>query len=308
MELLIDDFRCLGFGRNITSSFNQRVMIRAAIFADIHGKFLLPFRLCDRWQRENNQKIDLILQCGDMGAFPNVDALDKATIRHAKNDRDELGFLDDFVVKDPEIEAFLAKLNLDMICVRGNHEDHEFLDELEAQAPDQARFSIDAYERVWVCKSGWEQQFEKGNDTLEFVGIGRIGDRKKRTDGKFIQDYERKKIRKLYKRKSPFDLLISHDKDDASERGYGSWEIREALDEIIFRWHFYGHTGEPFNIVRDVNGITESCKIKELEFEPSGILAPGSMLILEKENDEIRVEAVAQKFTNPSTKFSWRTL
>lgn len=66
--------------------------MRIAIFADIHGKILLPFKLVDLYQKQTGQKIDLILQCGDMGAFPNVETMDKATVRHAKHDRDELGF------------------------------------------------------------------------------------------------------------------------------------------------------------------------------------------------------------------------
>lgn len=283
-------------------------MIRAAIFADIHGKFLLPFKLCDRWQKTFDQKIDLILQCGDMGAFPDLGKLDKATIKYAKKDRDELGFLDDFVEKKPEIDAFLTELDLSMICVRGNHEDHEFLDRLEADVPDSPNFPIDAYERVWLCKSGWEQQFKKEEETLSFVGVGRIGDEKKRDSGKFIQEYERRKIRQLYKSKSNFDILISHDKEDGSERGYGSSEIRELLNEVVFHWHFYGHTGQAYKVEKAINGITQSCKIKELEFEHAGFLGEGSMLILEKEGDEICVKPVDQKFTNQSTKFNWRTV
>lgn len=71
--------------------------MRIAIFADIHGKFLLPFKLVDLYQKETGNEIDLILQCGDMGAFPDIKNLDKATLRHASRDRDELGFYDDFI-------------------------------------------------------------------------------------------------------------------------------------------------------------------------------------------------------------------
>ena len=122
-------------------------MIRLALFADIHGKFLLPFKLAHHYQQTTGKSIDLIVQCGDMGAFPDKGRMDKATLRHAARDRDELGFMDDFVHAKPPIAQFLDRLNLNMLCVRGNHEDHEFLDELEQQSV-QAAFLIDVYQRV----------------------------------------------------------------------------------------------------------------------------------------------------------------
>ena len=109
-------------------------MIRLALFADIHGKFLLPFKLAHHYQQTTGKSIDLIVQCGDMGAFPDKSRMDKVTLRHAARDRDELGFIDDFVHAKPPIAQFLDRLNLNMLCVRGNHEDHEFLDELERQS------------------------------------------------------------------------------------------------------------------------------------------------------------------------------
>lgn len=68
-----------------------------AIFADVHGRILLAFKLVGRFQQETGEKIDLILQCGDMGIFPDPTKLDKATIRHAESDETELGFSEHFV-------------------------------------------------------------------------------------------------------------------------------------------------------------------------------------------------------------------
>lgn len=283
-------------------------MIRIALFADIHGKFLLPFKLADRYQQETGEKIDLILQCGDLGAFPHLDKLDKATLKHAREDRDELGFADDFMEADPAIKAFLDELDLEMICVRGNHEDHDFLDELEA-ASSAPRFSIDAYQRVWVCKTGMLQQLQFGSETLKFAGIGRVGDRKGRSEKRFIQDYERKALQKLIKSKVDLDLLITHDKADQEQPGYGMREIRELLNELIVHYHFYGHTGEPFQQKTAPNGITTSVKIKELEFTDSASLPASCMLILEKHGDaDFHLKVVSEHITNPLTKYSWKLM
>lgn len=280
--------------------------MKIALFSDIHGKILLPFKLVDLYQKETGSKIDFILQCGDLGAYPNIENLDKATIKHAQYNRDELGFHDDFTKENPEIQSFLNELNINMICVRGNHEDHDFLDELEKENPDLSIFPIDIYGRVFVCRSGLEQKLETEDEVLHFVGIGRIGDRKGGSEKRFIQDYERFEIKKLLKIKDTFDILITHDKDD-SQSGYGMPEIREVLDNVIFQYHFYGHTGEPFREETDVNDITQSIKVRELEFNENGMLEKGCMIILTKENEELSIEIVDQKLTNKMTKFNWKT-
>ena len=66
-------------------------MMHIAVFADIHGRILLAFKLVDRYQREMGQHIDLILQAGDMGIFPDQSRMDKATVRHAQSDITESG-------------------------------------------------------------------------------------------------------------------------------------------------------------------------------------------------------------------------
>lgn len=280
--------------------------MKIAIFSDVHGKILLPFKLVDLYQQETGNKVDLILQCGDLGAYPDLSALDKATVKHAQYDRDELGFHDDFITYDPNIGALLDRLDLNMICIRGNHEDHDFLDKLEKEA-DAALFPIDVYKRVFICKTGLQQTFVLGSETLTFAGIGRIGDRKERSEKRFIQEYERAEIRKLMRSRTDFDVLITHDKAIENEDGYGTAEIRALLDNVIFYWHFYGHTGEPFKEEMDENGITRSVKVKELEFNESGILPKGCMLILEKTSDsDFRLEIVSEAITSQLTKFNWK--
>ena len=67
-----------------------------AILADVHGRILLAFKIVERYQRETGEQIDLILQCGDVGIFPQVDRLAKATRRIAEQDPTELGFAEHF--------------------------------------------------------------------------------------------------------------------------------------------------------------------------------------------------------------------
>ncbi|MDO4877891.1 MAG: metallophosphoesterase [Neisseria sp.] len=283
--------------------------MRFAVFADIHGKFLLPFKLAAHYQEKSGKKIDLILQCGDMGAFPDRGAMDKATLRHAARDRDELGFSDGFVRAKAEYAAFLDRLGLDMWCVRGNHEDHAFLDALEAQSPPgEPLFAIDAYGRVKVLKTGVPAYFEKDGDVAGIVGIGRIGDRKGRTHPQFVQDYERQRLEGLIRARGTWDVLLSHDKAGGSERGYGSDDVARVLDEIPFAYHFYGHTGEPFGAAWAENGITQSVKVRELEFDGAGRLPQGCMVVLEKSAQGWMMEALPCAYIEAFTRHTWHYL
>jgi len=170
-----------------------------AVFADIHGRVLLAFKLCARWESATGEKLDLILQAGDLGAFPNPDALDRATRAHSKADPSELGFMTDFGAYHEEVAATLAQTTCPMLCVRGNHEDHVWLDELEARSAGPI-YSIDPYQRIWMLKTGapytfhvkhWETAKgitdprdeptaqgateDTNTQSLSIIGVGRIG-------------------------------------------------------------------------------------------------------------------------------------
>ncbi len=281
--------------------------MKIAIFADVHGKLLLPFKMVDWYQQQTGEKIDLILQCGDLGAYPDIKTMDKATLKHAKNDRDELGFIEHFVKPNAQIEQFLHKLDINMLCVRGNHEDHAFLDELEQQTAETA-FAIDCYQRVFICKSGVVQHLQLAGESLTVLGIGRIGDHKGRSEPRFIQPYEQQQLKKLLKKAPLLDVLISHDKDIDSLRGYGMQELRTVLDEIPFSYMFHGHTGEPYHQRLDKNDITRIVKVRELEFNHSGILEEGCMLILTKEQDQLSFESVPLSFIHQFQKANWRLM
>ncbi len=285
-------------------------MLRLAVFADLHGKLLLPFKLADHWQRATGQRLDLLLQCGDVGAFPDRKKLDRATLKHARNDRDELGFHDDFVRPKPEIRRFLDGLGLEMWCVRGNHEDHGFLDGLETAAGAAPRYAIDGYGRVLMLRSGVAQHFDKDGLRLNLLGIGRIGDRKGRTEPRFIQPAERETLRRTLNAGHDFQLLLSHDMAPAPENpgGEGLADIDTALDQCPFVYHFHGHTGQPYAAYPAANGITTSVKVRELEFNAAGQLEPGCMVIVQWDGERWQLEPVPLALIKGFSRHCWRQL
>jgi len=53
----------------------------------------LLYAVLGRWQGETGRSIDLVLQVGDLGAFPDA-RVDRATNRHAARDHEERGFME----------------------------------------------------------------------------------------------------------------------------------------------------------------------------------------------------------------------
>lgn len=239
-----------------------------AVLADVHGRILLAFKIIERYQRETGEQIDLILQCGDVGIFPDITRLDKATERIAQLDETELGFAEYFADRNPEARAVLDKLSCDMICVRGNHEDHSFLDELETQH-EGAIFPVDCYQRVWCMKTGVVHSVKLNGDTLDVLGIGRVGAPDGEADptrDKYIQQREQDQLKQAAG--EPIDILLTHDaRRDFIRPGIGMQEISDILDRQTPAYHFFGHTGRPFERKLDGNGTTLCSKLSDFEWE-----------------------------------------
>lgn len=283
-----------------------------AVFADVHGRITLCFKLCARWEKETGQKIDLMLQAGDLGVFPDMSRLDKATIRFAQKDPTELGFFNDFLHERSEIASILNQTSGPMIFVRGNHEDHAWLDTLEQRA-DGPLFPVDAYQRLYCLKSGVPYTFSRGAETLTLLGIGRIappvGVQESRP--RYIQPYE---LERLYRLEdgSP-DVLLTHD----SARGdifpdSGIAEIRLILDRYQPAYHFFGHYGGPCRAYTDRNGKTLACKLADLEWDRMDggkSIEAGAMGMLRWNNtDEHTFEMIDQPWLKEYNAFTWKYL
>ena len=307
-------FSCLGRRLYLTGKLKKmKDYFKIALFADLHGRIFLCLKLVERLQRERGIEVDLILQCGDMGIFPYLHRLDKATKRHAERDRTELGFHEYFVTPNPKVTALLEKIQAPFVCVRGNHEDHLFLNDLEKQARTP-RFTVDCYDRISVCKTGYLQQFKKAGIELNLAGIGRIGKRFDKAhvqDEKYIQRYEQTALKKFHKNNlTDIDILISHDKEhEAGNRFHGMAEIRTFLDKQRPILHFHGHTGKPFNIETDENEFTQVVKIKELEFKRDGTLPEGCFILLHwKDAFDYKLEVIEEDWMKEYMAFNWEFL
>jgi hypothetical protein len=265
--------------------------VNVAVFADLHGKILLCFKLCARWEQETGEKIDLILQCGDAGIFPDPSRLDKATRKHAGEDPEELGYFHHFARREGELrpfalagrrreaEAVLGRTGHNLVFVRGNHEDHAFLDALELGAAGPA-FPVDAYSRLYCLKTAEVFEFRAGGQALRILGIGHIGaggggDPGAARKPEPARSEERLLTLLCADRPPAVDVLVTHQPPDCEY-------VRLALDALKPRYHFFGHVRGARGPVLDSNGVTLSAKVESLGWadEPGRPLRPGVMGLL----------------------------
>lgn len=290
-----------------------------AIFADLHGRILLAFKLCARWQRETGEKIDLILQAGDLGAYPELSRLDKATRRYAERDPTELGFMQHFIEYDADVAGILAETSCPMIFVRGNHEDHDWLDRLERTSTGII-FPVDIYQRVYNLKTGLPWTFAQADEHITLLGIGRISppsEAEHSQEDKYVQEYEYRRIYAL--EKTPIDVLLTHDaRPDfvLLERGVkikastGIEEIGYILDRDQPSYHFFGHYGGPAQVSTDLNTRTLSVKLADLHWERGGsMLNEGAMGLLRWQNSEEHFfEVMSSSWLKEYNSYTWDML
>lgn len=285
-----------------------KVTMNIAIFADLHGRVLLAFKLCQRWQQETGETIDLILQAGDLGVFPNVNHLDKATMRHAQKDSSELGFHEFFTAPNRIAEEVLDDLEADMIFVRGNHEDHGYLDGEEGLSDkEKAIFSVDCYQRVWCIKGGMTYTFQKDDAQIQILGVGRVDEGN--TDPKNIQPYE--EVRALDT--EACDILFSHDVGEGLgffTRTGASGLLRLLVDELKPVYHIFGHVGESFGPQCYSGSQTIGVKMADCTWELNaferGPVQRACMGILRWQNSEHHeLEVIDEPWMDAYRKHNW---
>lgn len=235
-----------------------------AVFGDLHGRIKQALQLSASWQQETGQRLDLLLQVGDLGVFPDRIRLDRSTRRHQEHDPAVLGFLHHFTTYDREIACLLDEVACPLLFVPGNHEDHSWLKRCEQKATGPC-FSIDIYKRLFCLKTGIPYTFSLGEEAVTILGIGRIGRpaTSPRMKPHYLQADEQERLSQLPT--LSIDLLLTHDAGrDFIYPGSGI----EAIEPICARtrplYHFFGHYGGPYQHWLDQQSQTHRYKMADL--------------------------------------------
>lgn len=277
-----------------------------AVFGDLHGKILLAYKLCQRWQKEHKEKLELILQVGDLGVWPDLTKLDKATVRHIEADENELGFLD-FVNGSETLDSmFLSKDSdalPDIYFIKGNHEDFDFLntcvDKRHTSAP------IDAYRKINYIANGRAYTHAKGNEKIIVGAFGGV-------DKSTIQKPERKhpdayftdkEIQELSLNRE-INILLTHH-GSTTKNDVFSEKINTLRTRLSPQYHFYGHMHKEAPIIRE--GSTFLVQLNLLGFrKESGRLANQAFGILDwHDRDNNKFEFANDEWLKEYTKYTW---
>lgn len=243
-----------------------------AVFGDIHGRVLLAFELCARWQEVHGEPIAHILSVGDLGVYRGLLNMEKTSRRWAERYPSELGFSKYFwsfdlrsmkIQRHPRADAVLERVGADLYFVPGNHEEHAYLEQLW-------REFASAHDQPVVVDRDWFGLAHGRYAEGEFSGYGRIrclpqgiatslpGPLDEQTG---LPSYELalwalngldKYTPERAWSASPtrrIDVLLSHEtyrgrlagERESHRDGYGSDRLREALELHGPRYHFFGH-------------------------------------------------------------------
>jgi hypothetical protein len=242
-----------------------------------------------------------------MGYFPDISRMDKATLRHAKDDPLELGALDVATRTDIADRVF----DDDPFCppglwfTAGNHEDFDELERFARASGKQADFAVDAYCRVHGIKDGAVHSFDCGLKAAAVWGVDGDGanSRHNLPPRGYIAE---RAVNQLAT--EVFDVLLMHDAPESAKRvGYGSELLRTLIDLAQPRFAFFGHyRGDGSRSEQDY-GRTEVYHLAGFELRTrDGHAESGSVGVLEWVDGEGAFAFIDDADLKPFTRHNWK--
>jgi len=216
-----------------------------AIAGDLHGALDALYGRIGAWEARGGKRIELVLQCGDLGAFGPHSRLDRKARKRLSEDPSQMGAA--------EYLAGSKKATHPTWFVRGNNEDFELL----ARSPDS---SIDPAGLIRHLAGGRVYSALEGK--LRIAALGGIQPRRVKEPGlpKYVQQADVEALLSLPVGSA--DLLLTHDGPiGKSLRGIGSAgsiAVYDLVKHLRPRWHFFGHYDRPLPPF-DLHGCRSVC-------------------------------------------------
>ncbi len=258
-----------------------------AVFGDIHGRIALMYTLTRLWEIHTNLQITAILQVGDMGAFPDLHQLDRATRKYAAHDLDELGF-HQFCMRTSESVRYFEEAALPRtFFIRGNHDDFAYLSTFARPT------AVDPWSNLWFIPD--EQTVTLDASDLHVGGFGGIHPvTVERKRGKTARQIYRRKeklaatdprffspeaIATAFDTTKNIDILLTHAGPACAAFPDGSALLTQLAERVRPRVHCFGHH---HCVVGPVEGPGQSLLIglEHLDFQPDNTLREGACGIL----------------------------
>jgi Icc-related predicted phosphoesterase len=246
----------------------------------LHGRVFHALGVVVRWQQESGKQLDLIVQVGDLGAWPDPARADEATKRFAQSDPGEFDFSRLLHLGEAERRALVAlrqRLSTPVLFIAGNHEDEAWLEQLETghtppilvdpvglyqYVPDGTVLDVQA---CTIGFAGGEDISDEAYDGLVALGEG-------------------------------LDILVTHDAPRGVSRGWsgdvqGSERLLRLIETMRPRYHVFGHLHRTIGPVQVANttcvGLAQL--VASVPSNPSQIINPGSLGVLDTVRNEFHL-------------------
>jgi hypothetical protein len=296
-----------------------------AVFGDLHGRVLLPFYLCGRWQEVHGEPLACALCVGDAGIYRSFHNMEKTSRRWARRHPEELGFSKFFfrldpraacLTRHPAADQVLAMTRADLLFVPGNHEEHRYLEQLwsdyarsldEPVAVDRAWEGLAAgryqpgqfagYERIYCLPQGRAVELPLGErGALRVLAINGLD---KHTPAEAWRPRLREPVQVLLSHETYLGRLDAEAPSRRAQRGgWGSERLRELLLRVGPRYHFFGHHHHGYPEVELPNlqgGVTHSVGLNQVYFRDHGAtISQGCFGVLRVEGERYGFEVVEE--------------
>ncbi len=300
--------------------------MKILIFSDPHGRIPLILRLIYEFQKKHD--VDLVLITGDLGIFPDINKLDRASRKFAMKDITELGFSLYFepiiygyipykeIGKEEKefIQKVLSGIKCKIIFIGGNHEDYEYL----KLCMDKKRCIVPVEKNhiLWFLQDNCVYDF----NGLKICGLSGIDKNKcnpkKHHPLSLIDNNKVYNFSYIVMNEKPHILITHEGLNHPNEKPDNSSCLLYALQNINPVYHFFGHYHCAINEINYTKEYIELQKtrttgihLNETNFDAQGNLKSNCMGLLnwQDENDN-KFSFVNDEWMKSITKYTWYKL
>src|SRR5581483_5896407 len=210
---------------------------------DVHGQVFHALAAVATWQIENGRRFDLLIQVGDVGAYPDPARMDAASRRYLAAEPSQGDFvrlLHASGARADRLRRLRRQFASPIYFVRGNHEDQEWLRQLPIdQATGTA--AVDPFDFFCFVPDGTVLRI--GDARIAFIG----GAEADEADDARIDSQAHQALLDLGV--GAIDVLVTHDAPYGVSVGYygqtqGSRLVTQLIEQLQPTFHVAGHLGQ----------------------------------------------------------------
>ncbi len=264
--------------------------MKIGFIGDIHARVFHTLALITAWQERTGQKLDLIIQVGDLGAYPDPSD-DVRNEKYVRQDPAELDFMR-LLQAEGRIAECLHFIRANVLqspiyFIRGNHEDFDWLEAQHAQDSQESKVRVDPFDLFHYVKDGtiWELNHVR----MAFLG----GIQTREHDRRSIEPDAYANLNQL--KPGEIDILITHDAPYGIGTNFlghtqGSTLISDLIATITPQYLIAGHYHH-MNGPRAYGATTYLGLNVLVDLRDDGVhrrVQPGSMAVLETTTNQLQ--------------------